>query len=91
MVWETQKILDSKEIKVNATAVRVPVLVGHSESVTIETESTGKYIKDIMSDFKNNVMAVELIDNPSNDEYPTAFVDGHGTDKVYVGRDQKIP
>ena len=86
MVWETQKILD-KKIKVNATAVRVPVLVGHSESVTIETESPVS-IKDVMSDFKN-CNGVELIDNPSNDEYPTAFVDGHGTDKVYVGRIRK--
>ena len=86
MVWETQKILD-KKIKVNATAVRVPVLVGHSESVTIETESPVS-IKDVMSDFEK-CNGVELIDNPSNDEYPTAFVDGHGTDKVYVGRIRK--
>ncbi|MBT5406164.1 MAG: aspartate-semialdehyde dehydrogenase [Gammaproteobacteria bacterium] len=86
MVWETQKILD-KDIKVNATAVRVPVLIGHSESVTIETESPIS-IEDIKSDFKND-NGVELIDNPGNDEYPTAFVDGHGTDKVYVGRIRK--
>ena len=37
MVWETQKILD-KSIKVNPTAVRVPVLVGHAESIYIETK-----------------------------------------------------
>ena len=86
MVWETQKILD-KDIKVNATAVRVPVLIGHSESVTIETESPIS-IEDIKSDFKND-NGIELIDNPGNDEYPTAFVDGHGTDKVYVGRIRK--
>jgi len=86
MVWETQKIL-SKDITVNATAVRVPVLIGHSESVTIETELPVD-IKDIMSDFKNNE-GIELIDNPSKDEYPTAFANGHGTDKVYVGRVRK--
>ena len=39
MVWETQKILD-RDIAVNATAVRVPVLVGHSESITIETKKS---------------------------------------------------
>ena len=86
MVWETQKIL-SKDITVNATAVRVPVLIGHSESVTIKTELPVD-IKDVMSDFKNNE-GIELIDNPSKDEYPTAFVNGHGTDKVYVGRVRK--
>ena len=39
MVWETHKILD-KNISVDATAVRVPVLVGHSESITIETSKS---------------------------------------------------
>ena len=38
LVWETKKILGSDNIKVNATAVRVPVRVGHAEAVTIETE-----------------------------------------------------
>ncbi len=37
MVAETKKILDAK-IKVTATCVRVPVFVGHSESINIETE-----------------------------------------------------
>ncbi|MBT6755366.1 MAG: aspartate-semialdehyde dehydrogenase [Gammaproteobacteria bacterium] len=86
MVWETQKIL-SKDITVNATAVRVPVLIGHSESITIETESPID-IKDVISDFKDSE-GIELIDNPDNDEYPTAFINGHGTDKVYVGRVRK--
>jgi len=37
MVWETQKILGDEDVKVNATAVRVPVFFGHSEAVHIET------------------------------------------------------
>ena len=37
MVVETKKILDPR-IKVNATCVRVPVFVGHSESINIEFE-----------------------------------------------------
>ncbi len=37
MVWETQKILGDASVKVNATAVRVPVFYGHSEAVHIET------------------------------------------------------
>ena len=37
MVWETQKIFSDPEIRVNATAVRVPVFFGHSEAVHFET------------------------------------------------------
>ena len=37
MVWETRKILEDTSIRVNATAVRVPVFFGHSEAVHIET------------------------------------------------------
>ena len=37
MVWETQKIMEDPTIRVNATAVRVPVFFGHSEAVHIET------------------------------------------------------
>jgi len=86
MVWETQKILD-KNITVNATAVRVPVLIGHSESVTIETEKSID-IEAVKEDYhKQN--GIELIDNPNQDEYPTAFDNGHGTDDVYVGRIRK--
>ena len=83
MVWETQKILD-KNIEVNATAVRVPVLIGHSESVTIETLNSID-IAQIKSNYET-YETVGLIDDPKNDEYPTAVIDGDGTDKVYVGR-----
>lgn len=37
MVWETHKIFEDESIKVNPTAVRVPVFYGHSEAVHIET------------------------------------------------------
>lgn len=83
MVWETQKILD-KDISVNATAVRVPVLVGHSESITIETAKSLD-IEIVKEDFKKQ-NGIQLMDDPSNDEYPTAFENGHGTDDVFVGR-----
>jgi len=39
MMVETQKILDP-DIQVNATCVRVPVFIGHSESVNVEFEET---------------------------------------------------
>ena len=86
MVWETQKILD-KNISVNATAVRVPVLIGHSEAVTIKTKKPID-IDSVFDDYRNNEF-IELLDNPERNEYPTAFENGHGTDKVYVGRIRK--
>ena len=83
MVWETQKILD-RDIAVNATAVRVPVLVGHSESITIETKKSLD-IDIIKEDFIKQ-KGIQLMDNPTKGEYPTPFENGHGTDDVYVGR-----
>jgi len=83
MVWETQKILD-KDISVNATAVRVPVLVGHSESITIETQKSLD-IAIIREDFTKKE-GIQLMDDPNEGAYPTPFKNGHGTDDVYVGR-----
>ena len=86
MVWETQKILD-KSIKVNPTAVRVPVLVGHAESIYIETN------KDINIDKAREVLrkfnGIKLIDDTESIDFPTPFEHGHGTDDVYVGRIRK--
>ena len=86
MVWETNKILD-KNIKVNATAARVPVITGHSESVTIETENDID-IKRVIDKY-NSTEGIELIDNPEELTFPTAFSDGDGTDKVAIGRIRK--
>lgn len=86
MVWETQKILD-KNISVDATAVRVPVLIGHSESITVET-SKPIDIDMVLNDYEND-NSIKVIDNPDSHDYPTAFMDGRGTDKVFVGRIRK--
>ena len=37
MIWETRKILEDPDIQVNPTCVRVPVYLGHSEALHIET------------------------------------------------------
>ena len=84
LVWETKKILGSNEIEVNATAVRVPVRVGHSEAVTFETES------EISVSLVNELLdACPHIEVMNGGEYPTPIKDGQGTDKVYVGRIRK--
>lgn len=79
---ETNKILD-KEIKVTATAVRIPVMGGHSESVNIEFKNSF-----IISDVKSILSAtsgVTVQDNISELLYPMPFYSS-GKDDVFVGR-----
>lgn len=80
---ETLKILRDQNIKVTATAVRVPVFGGHSEAVNIEFNKAFE-IDDVMALLKSTP---ELIvkDNPSAHEYPMPL-DAYQTDPVYVGR-----
>ena len=80
---ETKKILDSK-IQVTATAVRVPVIGGHSESINLSLE---KEIKNI-SDIKKLLMksdGVIVKDDPASFEYPMP-IDSQKNDSVFVGR-----
>lgn len=85
MTNETKKIM-GEEILLTATAVRVPIFVGHSEAVTIEFEKpfTPKTAKEILSKAKG----VKVIDNPANLEYPTPVMVA-GEDDVLVGRIRK--
>ena len=79
---ETQKILD-KNINVSATAVRIPVVGGHSESVNLELNNPFEIseIKDLLS----NSNGVIVKDSISNNEYPMPFY-SKGKDEVFVGR-----
>ena len=60
MVWETHKILD-KNISVNPTAVRVPVLVGHAESIYVETEK--EIDIEIAKNCLNEFAGISVIDD----------------------------
>ncbi|MGZ8135821.1 MAG: aspartate-semialdehyde dehydrogenase [Methylococcaceae bacterium] len=84
MVWETQKILGDANIKVNATAVRVPVFYGHSEAVHIETRE--KITIDKVRALLEKAPGVTVIDERVNGGYPTAVTDSSGHDDVFVGR-----
>ena len=79
---ETQKILD-KNINVSATAVRIPVVGGHSESVNLELNNSFEIsgIKDLLS----NSNGIIVKDNISKNEYPMPFF-SKGKDEVFVGR-----
>ena len=82
MVWETHKIFGDKDIEVNPTAVRVPVRLGHSESVSIITDSylsIGK-VRELLS----GSIGIQLMHE--DDVYPMPLKEGEGTDDVYIGR-----
>ena len=91
MVNETRKILGEPSLRITATAVRVPVFCGHSESVNIETEEklTAKDVKAILRE----APGVLLCDEPENNVYPMA-IDAVGKDATLVGRireDDSVP
>jgi len=80
LVWETQKILADANIKVNATAVRVPVFHGHSEALHIET------CRKISPQQAQELLAVAPGVKLFSDTYPTPAQHAAGSDYVYVGR-----
>jgi len=80
---ETKKILGDESVNVTATAVRVPVMGGHSESVNIEFESEYHVsdVRKILSETKG----ITLQDNPDVNQYPMPLY-AQGKDDVFVGR-----
>jgi len=83
IVNETRKILEDDDIKISATCVRVPVLRGHSEAVTVELENkmSADEIREILSKVEN----VILIDDLSNLKYPLP-IEADGKFETFVGR-----
>ncbi len=84
MVWETQKIFADTTIKVNPTAVRVPVFYGHSEAIHIETSQ--KIDVKTVHELLNKAPGVSVLDERVDGGYPTAVTESSGNDDVYVGR-----
>ena len=86
IVQETRKIMHAPEMAISATAVRVPVYVGHSEAVHLElTDPMGP---DEVREVLARAPGVRVIDDPSKSSYPLP-VSAAGTDDVYVGRIRK--
>jgi len=83
LVNETQKILKAPDIRVTATAVRVPVAVGHSESVNVTFENDFE-LSDIWR-ILGDAPGIVVNDEIAVDGYPTPK-ETAGTDMVYVGR-----
>src|SRR6478736_5397285 len=87
MVVETKKILDPK-IKINATCVRVPVFVGHSEAINIEFENeiSAEQAQDILRE----APGVMLIDKREDGGYITP-IECVGDGATYVSRVREDP
>ena len=83
VINETRKILELPDLPITCTAVRVPVLVGHSESVTVDFAQ--KVSTSQVCEALSNSPIVEVWDDPDKAHYPTP-VDCAGQDPVYVGR-----
>jgi aspartate-semialdehyde dehydrogenase len=79
---ETKKILDSN-INVSATAVRVPVVGGHSESVNIEFET--EFDIDEVKKLLSEMSGIKVSDDPVNNVYPMPIT-AEGKNDVFVGR-----
>jgi aspartate-semialdehyde dehydrogenase len=83
MVNETRKIMGDPSIRLTATTVRVPVFIGHSESVNIETQTkvTAAECRELLK----KAPGVIVMDDPANNQYPLA-IEAAGKDEVFVGR-----
>jgi len=83
MINETRKILGRRDLNITATCVRIPVIVGHSESVNIEFDKkvTAANVKEALSSFKG----ITVIDDPSKNLYPIP-IGSENRDDVLVGR-----
>ena len=85
---ETRKILGEPGLRITATCARVPVLVGHSESVNLQTREplTPERARELLS----AAPGVQVLDDPGAGRYPLA-VDVAGQDDVFVGRIREDP
>lgn len=83
LVRETQKIFNDKTIAITATAVRIPVVGGHSESVNVEFENDFDVaeIRKLLQESPGIIVQ----DNPDVNVYPMPIY-AEGKDEVFVGR-----
>jgi len=88
MMAETRKILGREDIGISATCVRVPVYVGHSESVNVQTREplSAEECRDLLA----GAPGVVVLDAPGDGIYPLA-IDAAGRDDVLVGRIRRDP
>ena len=88
MQAELRKMLDAPQMAVHATAVRVPVLVGHSVSLTLSLTKAASVTdaRRALASFPG----VRVLDEPWSKQYPTPL-QAAGIDDVLVGRVRSVP
>ena len=86
LINETHKILDDYSIRVTATAIRIPVVGGHSESINVELKKDFDLveIRKLLSDS----LGIVVQDNPDTNTYPMPIY-AAGKNEVFVGRIRK--
>lgn len=87
MEAEMRKMLHAPALRVHATAVRVPVLVGHSVSLalSLRQEATPAQVREVLAAFPG----IRVLDEPWTGEYPTPLR-AAGADDVLVGRVRRL-
>ena len=83
LVNETKKILNDYSISITSTAVRIPVLGGHSESVNIEFKK--KYELSELIELLSHTKGLKISDDIKKNHYPMPL-SSVGLDDVFVGR-----
>ena len=83
LVHETRKILDDDAIGVSATAIRIPVVGGHSESINVKLKNS--FEVEEVRQLLNESDGVVVQDNPTTNTYPMPIY-AEGKDEVFVGR-----
>jgi len=83
MVEETRKIMHAEEMAISATCARVPVLIGHSEAVSIELAHAMS--PEEAADILAQAPGIKLLDDMTISLYPQPW-SAAGTDEVFVGR-----
>ena len=86
LMTEPKKIMGDQTFNTTATAVRVPVQGGHSESVNIEFEND--FDLDEVRKILSNTPGVIVLDDVKNSIYPMPLY-AEGKDEVFVGRIRK--
>ena len=86
IIEETKKIMSLPNLKITATAVRVPVLGGHSESVTVEFDRSID-LEQVKRHLRQS-QGITVLDNPSTSQYPMPIT-AHNNDDVWIGRIRK--
>jgi aspartate-semialdehyde dehydrogenase len=81
---ETRKILGVKNLRIAATAVRVPTFAGHGLSVNIEFTDSFETVEQVR-DLLDTTAGVKVLDKPEGNIYPTN-AEATGSDEVFVGR-----